>query len=64
MVAPTQRALAGVGQAAAQRVQVLALVELAGYPPPVGLISEVAGGVDGTPQRAVFLDRGGEGVLL
>src|SRR5690349_8640781 len=64
MVASAQRALAGVGEAAAQRVQVLALVELAGDPPPVGLVCEGAGGVDGAPQRAVFLDRGGEGVLL
>jgi hypothetical protein len=59
-----QRALPGVGQAAAQRVQVLALVQLPGDPPPVGLVGQVPGGVDGAPQRTVFLDCGGEGVLL
>jgi hypothetical protein len=45
-------------------VDVLALVELPSDPPPVGLVNEVAGGVDGAAQRAVLLDRGGEGVLL
>ena len=58
MVPAAQRALAGVGQAAAQRVQVLALVELPGDPPPVGLIGQVPGGLDGAAQRAVLLDRG------
>ncbi len=35
VAAPPQRPFAGVGQLAAQRVQVLALVELAGDAPPV-----------------------------
>jgi hypothetical protein len=45
-------------------VDVLALVELPPDPPPVGLVDEVPGGVDGSAKRAVLLDRGGEGVLL
>jgi hypothetical protein len=45
-------------------VQVLALVQLPGDPPPVGLIGEVPGGVEGAAQRPVLLDRAGQGVLL
>jgi hypothetical protein len=64
VVAPAQRALAGVGQRTAQGVQVLTLVELPDDPAPIRLVREVAGGVQGAPQRPVLLDRGGQGVLL
>jgi hypothetical protein len=46
VVAAPDGAFAGVGQVAAQRVQVLALVELAADAPLVGLVDQVAGGVD------------------
>ncbi|MGH3192539.1 MAG: hypothetical protein ACRDOL_35890, partial [Streptosporangiaceae bacterium] len=52
VVAAPQRALAGVSQAAAQRVQVLALVQLPGDPPPVGLIGQVPGGVGALVRNA------------
>src|SRR6266566_5951104 len=59
------RAFPGVGEHPLEGVDVLALVELPADPAPVGFVHEVAGGyVDGAAQRAVLLDRGGEGVLL
>ena len=65
LVVPSpERSLAGVGERPTERVQVLALVQLAADPPPVRLVSQVPGGVDGSPERPVLLDRGGERVLL
>jgi len=56
--------LAGVGESAAEGVQVLALVELPGDAPPVRLVGQIPGGVDGTAQCPVLLDRAGQRVLL
>src|SRR5450755_3014775 len=64
VVRAADRSLPGVGEHPLEGVDVLALVELPSDPPPVGLVNEVAGGVHRAAQRAVLLDRGGEGVLL
>ena len=56
-------ALLGVVQVAAERVEALALVELPGDLPAVDRVGQVAGGVDGAPHPAPFLERGREGVL-
>jgi hypothetical protein len=61
---PPDGTLAGVGESAAEGVQVLALVELPGDAPPVGLVGQIPGGVDGTAQCPVLLDRAGQRVLL
>ena len=63
VVAPLQRALVGVGEVAFQSVHVLALVQLAADTPSIGLVGEIASGVDASAKRPVFLDRGGERVL-
>jgi hypothetical protein len=52
VVAPAQRALTGVGEAAAQGVQVLALVQLPGDASPIGFVRQIAGGVDRAARSA------------
>jgi hypothetical protein len=56
-------ALLGVVEVAAQRVQALALVQLPGDLPAVRGVRQVLRGVDRSPQRAPFLQRGRQGVL-
>ena len=56
-------ALLGIVQVPAQRVQGLALVELAGDLAPVAGSDRYAGGIDRAPQRPILLERGSQGVL-
>jgi len=64
VMAPPQRALVGVGQRAAQRVQVLALVQLPPDASPIRFVGQVVNGVEGAAQGAVLLHRRGQGALL
>jgi hypothetical protein len=60
-VAATDGAFVGVEHVAAQRVDALALVELAGDLAAVVLSGQISGGVDSAAEQPVFLERGGQG---
>lgn len=57
-------ALLGVGQVPPERVQGLALVGLAEDLAPVDRVGQIAGRVDGAPQRPPFLQRDRQRILL
>src|SRR5258708_24995157 len=64
VVPAAERPFPGVGERTLERVQVLALVQLAADSPPVGLVGPVPGRADDAAQRPVLLDRPLQGVLL
>ncbi len=55
---------AGIREGPAQRLQVLALVQLPGDASPAHLVGQVPGRVDGAAQRPVLLERAAQRVLL
>lgn len=62
-VASADGAFVGVEHVAAQRVDALALVELAGDLAAVVVPGQIPGGVDRATEQPVLLERGGQGVL-